>query len=355
MLHYRLSLVSCLLAVISFGFAGIASAQPSIDLKGKVMAGDSGVGGARVSLLVAKASDTTDASGAFRILAEPASVSRPKVRSNPMPIADPEVEIFDASGRLLLMSRETGNLSTPPLRQVETNRAAPQVSLAKSAALLDTLLITRSGFKARKVPVSSYRMDLDTLKLQPETQDFEIRKLTERTLQCRETSVPSLDLDLVCESDNDSLLASVYVQSKPVSCGALSAINYTVESAWIKTSEGIQPLSQVIYDGGGNHRNDRITFAWKGKFFSFYHSSFGFGWRACASPDCMQICQDKECRTILYDGCHRATCASPPALKVRCAKVKLDGTVPARLDPWAKQEGVANYPLLPCGGDPVCK
>lgn len=355
MLHYKLSLASCLFAVIFFGFASMASAEPSIDLKGKVVAGESGIGGARVSLLVAKASDTTDASGAFRILAEPASVSRPKVRSNPMPIADPEVEIFDASGRLLFMSREAGNLSTPLIRQIETNRAKPLVSLPKSAALIDTLLITRSGFQARKVPVSSYRMDLDTLKLQAETEGFEIRKLTERILQCRETSVPSLDLDLVCESDNDSLLASIYVQSKPVSCGALSAINYTVENAWIKTAEGIRPLSQVIYDGGGNHQNDRITFAWKEKFFSIYHSSFGFGWRACASPDCMQICQDKECRTILYDGCHRATCASPPALKVKCAKVKPDGTVPALLDPWAKQEGVANSPLLPCLGDGACK
>jgi hypothetical protein len=246
--------------------------------------------------------------------------------------------------------------SLDPQKSLDARRSTEgSPGLAKSAAAVDTLLITCKGFRSEKIPVPDYRMELDTIRLQPESDGFEIRKPSERTLTCGTSTPKVFDMDMVCESGNDSLHASVYVQSVPVSCGPLSALNYTVEAAWIKVAEGIQPLTQVLYDGGGNHKNDRIVFEWKGKFYSFYHSSFGFGWRACAPLDCMQICEDKECRTVLYDGCNRTTCAGPPALKVVCAVVTTKGTVPELLDPWRQQSGTPVYPRLPCNGDPVCQ
>ena len=342
-----------IIGYLAAAVATVLAADTGVDLKGKVVAaGGNGIGGARVLLLAAGSSDTTDASGAFRIVADQTPLIRPDGGIH-APSADRDIEVFDVAGRL------SGLYGRTPLYADGANGGKAGNSgvgprgpaLAKTSAVVDTLFITRAGFRGRKVPVPDYRMDLDTISLQPETAAFEIRKPAERTLTCGATTSKVLDMDLLCESANDSLHADIYVQSRPTSCVGFTGIGYTAERGWIRTTNGIQPLPQATYEGGGNNKNDRVSFSWNGKFYSFYHSTFGTGGRSCAPPDCMQTCQDKDCRTVLYDGCKRTTCAAP-ALRTQCVAVKPDGSVPERLDPWKQP---AARPLLPCGGDALCK
>jgi hypothetical protein len=371
-----------------FFMAAAAAPAPGIDLKGKVVAAADGapVAGARVYLLAAGVSDTTDADGVFHIVADRLGILRPDVGPlGPMAgwSAGRNLEVFDMSGRLVAGTREDGASvtdespmtdaqSAPPVQAVRIGiiehtplyagrpsrrasgnsaAAARSTALAKAAAAADTLQVTRAGFLALKAPVAEYGMDVGTLRLEPGSAEFKIRKPTEVSFTCGTTATKDLDKDLVCEIENDALKASIYFQSKPVGCVGLSGKTYAVENAWIKTDAGIEPLAEASYDGGGNHQNDRLGFAWKGKYYSLYHSSIGFGFRSCAAPDCMEVCKDLECREVLQSGCSRSTCAAQPALKTRCAVVQADGTVPERNDPWSPSQ----TPHLPCAGDPICR
>ncbi len=367
-------------------FTAISSGQ-SIDLAGKVVTTTgAGISNALVTLVNARLTDTTDASGVFRISGEPLAVNHPvhKVSNHSVTGAIQGIDVFDYSGKLVksiktesqstitqLYNSEMKSGISVRIIRVRTDNGSfsyqtvmprknvfsesvfqESAHLLKASTAADTLFVTKEGYKSRYVAVQNLKMNLDTIQLQAASAEFEIRKPSERTLTCQ-TTQKVYDVDLFCDCENDSLHATIYAQTRPESCGPMSAINYTVEKAWIKTSSGIEPLEEVIYDGGGNHHNDRITFLWNKRYFSFYHSSFGFGWHACNSSDCMQICKDAECRTILFDGCARAACASRPALNVRCVKVNIDGTVPERVDPWTKSEN--NPHPLPCPGDPICK
>jgi hypothetical protein len=240
-----------------------------------------------------------------------------------------------------------------PSRRPSGNSAAGAhaTALPKAAAAADSLQVTRAGFLAFKAPVPEYVMEIGTLRLEAGSAEFKIRKPTERSFTCGTSTTTALDKDLVCDIENDALKASIYFQSKPVGCVGLGGKTYAVENAWIKTDAGIEPLAEASYDGGGNHQNDRLGFAWKGKYYSLYHSSIGFGFRSCTAPDCMDVCTDVECRTVLQNGCGRSTCAAQPALKTRCAVVQADGTVPERIDPWSPLQ----TPHLPCGGDALCR
>jgi hypothetical protein len=368
--------------------AAAAAAAPAIDLRGKVVAAAGGepVAGALVSLLAAGVSDTTDADGVFHIVADRVAIRRPD--AGPLgPIAGwnagRSLEVFDMSGRLIAGTGEYGSStadpklrtdaqSAPPVKAVRigiidhtplyaelpslrpsgnTATATRATALSKAAAAADTLLVARAGFLALKAPVPEYVMEIGTLRLEPGSAEFTIRKPTERSFTCGASTTTALDKDLVCDIENDALKASIYFQSKPVGCVGLGGETYAVENAWIKTDAGIEPLAEASYDGGGNHQNDRLGFAWKGKYFSLYHSSIGFGFRSCAAPDCMDVCTDVECRTVLRNGCGRSACAAQPALKTRCAVVQADGTVPERIDPWSPLQ----TPHLPCGGDPLCR
>jgi hypothetical protein len=385
MIQLRITSVATFLLT---GILTVFSSGQGIDLKGKVVTqSGAGIGNAVVTLVAAKCYDTTDASGAFRIIGDSVEIKRnlKMPGQSAKKTGERNVKMFNLSGRLIKRFHTDDEHTISQLYRADRSEASSlsiiriqdsdgfkmhtviipggvgESYVAKSVksyvaatkSIADTLLITRTGYRSRKVPVTSLRTDMDTLQLQELTDTFEIRKPIERTLSCSITKV--LDCDILCDCENDSLHASIYVQTRPESCGAMSAIKYKVENAWIMTSGGIEPLQQVIYDAGGNHYNDRVTFLWNNTFFSFYHSSFSIGWRACSPLDCMQICKDAECRTILYDGCKRTTCENQPSLKVRCVKVETDGTVPERIDWWTYSSGDVDYQKLPCRGDVLCK
>lgn len=376
-------------ALVAFSVKG-----EEVDLKGVVVsaADGKGLGGAVVTLMDARASDTTEISGIFRITRKESAVRRQTGQKGLLHAAADRgtIELFDMAGRLLQptrsvengivnLSRQKGGTMSLVFVRIRRNNDdllykgittgclvkkgsatdPDRSTFAKITAFVDTLSIAKPGYRTMKVPVPGYMATIDTIRLQMQTDSFTIRKPSERTLSCAgmagATTVKAWDVDMLCECQNDSMHATVYVQTHPVSCGAMSAINYAVDNAWIKTSEGISLLTRAVYDGGGNHHNDRVTFEWKGRFYSFYHSSFGFGWRSCSPTDCMQICSDTACRSVLFDGCARSACTVKPSLRIRCVAVNNNGSVPVWLDEWTAHAGVDYYPRLPCPGDPICK
>jgi hypothetical protein len=341
------------------------SAQPSIDIRGQVMTGNAPLPGVQVSLKRAGLTDTTDDKGQFHLSGNPAAL-REGLSGRPTSLtANPNAAAYNAAGRTVMFAIEgkegrygsakgwwTGE--NRPASLGKAQQLSHPVSLEKSAAAVDSIVLSKPGYQERIFPLSNYVLSLDTIGLLAASQDFPIRKPSEHTIPCNGVTATHLEQDMVCEIENDSLRASVYIRTQPISCGPMSAVNYKTDGGWIRDAQGVQALAQIAYDGGGNHHNDRATFFWNGRFYSVYHSSFGFGWRACAPPDCMQVCQDLECRSIVYDGCSRSACDKPPALKVRCAVVQADGKVPERVDYWTAASGTQNA-MMPCRGDTMCK
>lgn len=175
------------------------------------------------------------------------------------------------------------------------------------------------------------------------------------------TTVTYWDIDHVCLFDNTELQMELYVRARPVGCtGFWGTPVYTVGAAWTKIDGQVAP-TMAQYDWGGNHHNDSIGFKVGEQLYVIWHSSIGWGWRACAPPDCSIVCDSGTdfgaCDPYAgftvdgTDGCARDTGDPPPPLPVVCVKVQSDGTVPPLLDPWTQHTGYDQYPLLPCGGD----
>ncbi|MCP4111983.1 MAG: hypothetical protein GY749_41720 [Desulfobacteraceae bacterium] len=176
---------------------------------------------------------------------------------------------------------------------------------------------------------------------------FSVRQPQNRTIDCCGDSRDYWDIDTVCHFQYGSIDAEIYVQATPTTCPycpGWGIAAYDTE-AWIKRDETISKFD-AVYDFGGGHHNDSITFELEGKEFKLYHSSFGFGWRSCYSPDCMQVGDE--------DGCQRQACSDRPALPVACMRVQADGTVPELVNPWEEQ-GYEDIPALPCLGDSLCQ
>ena len=97
-----------------------------------------------------------------------------------------------------------------------------------------------------------------------------------------------------------------------------------------------QPIDDVTYDWGGNHHNDFITLPSDEGTLKLNHSSFGFGFRVCHPPDCVQLL-DKE-GGVADDGCGLER--TRPAA---CVHIEDDGSEPPLPDPAAFER---------CPGDP---
>ncbi|MCP4123209.1 MAG: lamin tail domain-containing protein, partial [Bacteroidetes bacterium] len=168
---------------------------------------------------------------------------------------------------------------------------------------------------------------------------FRVRKPQARTFDCSEWNDTWWDADHVCHFQYGAVDAEIYVQATPVSCNFFGIPLYDTE-AWITVNGKVSRLN-AVYDHGGNHNIDSLTFRLEGKQFAFYHSSIRI-WK-CSPLDCMQVGDE--------DGCKRETCSDRPSLPVTCVRVNADGSVPELLDPWEQHEGYDDYPILPCPGD----
>ena len=142
------------------------------------------------------------------------------------------------------------------------------------------------------------------------------------------------DKDHVCTLIYDGVDGFVYVQAHATEFRDMGGGVMQTDGAW--TSIGGEVLATTgSYDWGGNHANDAIEIVHDGKQYRYYHSSFGFGWRACHAPDCLQI-YDGVGGALIEDGC-----TSERSVPAVCVQVELDGGVPPLVDDFE-----------PCPGDP---
>ncbi len=171
---------------------------------------------------------------------------------------------------------------------------------------------------------------------------FYIRKPQEHDLLCSqfpdripEFPFTTADTDWLCTFKWGDASGHIYVQATPVECFVLMTPQpvYGTE-AWLSVEGEASSLKNADYDYGGNHNNDFFEFDWQGERIKYYHSSFGFGWRACQPMDCIQV-YDLE-GNLLEDGC-----TTERTLPVTCVPIKADGTYDELVDDFEK-----------CSGDP---
>lgn len=166
---------------------------------------------------------------------------------------------------------------------------------------------------------------------------FAIRVPQLRTVPCTGQFCPSpstlRDEDYVCTFKAGSVSGFVYAQATPVRMTDVSGGTFESAGSWVSIDGRVSSV-QSSYDYGGNHHNDSLTFTYAGQSYRYYHSSFGFGWRACQPMDCVQeVAGD----AVLKDGC-----GPDRSLPIVCARVTDDGKVPALVDSFQKCVGDPN-------------
>lgn len=143
---------------------------------------------------------------------------------------------------------------------------------------------------------------------------FEIRKPLLREI---DDGILVEDVDYVCTLAFGETDAFFYIQATPFKCSATALCQFQTVGAWISDGGIVQPVD-AIYNWGGHHHNDWILIRMKGYSIRYNHSSFGFGWRSCQPPDCLQFEVDGR---LEQDGCEPER-----TLPVVCSQVWSDGT-----------------------------
>jgi len=172
---------------------------------------------------------------------------------------------------------------------------------------------------------------------------FSMRLPRTRTLTCvdeddNEYMWDTEDADWLCTFEHGGKKGVLYVQNTPVVCVTATSEQavYAGSFAQLWMEGGLQAAQSPLYDWGGNHRNDSLDFAYEGVRYRYYHSSFGFGWRACQNMDCLQVLNDDL--TVVEDGC---TCDR--TLTAVCTRIGTDGTFDQLVDTFEV-----------CPGDETC-
>lgn len=165
---------------------------------------------------------------------------------------------------------------------------------------------------------------------------FPMRRPASRTVACEEdpfscpdgTFVAS-DIDYVCTLSLDGHDAVVYLQATPtgVFVGGFPFPTYDDVRAFL--AEGDQLVEvDASYDYGGNHHNDFFTLVIGGVRYTWDHSSYGFGFRACQPPDCVK----REEGANYTDGCS-------PERTLPEACIAVSDPLPALVDNFSPCEG----------------
>ncbi len=150
------------------------------------------------------------------------------------------------------------------------------------------------------------------------------------------------DLDYVCTFKYGGEEGFLYVQSDGVASRQMAGTEYAARAAFWSFGKVVTPAPGTEYDYGGNHHNDSIDLTRGGKKLRYYHSSFGFGWRSCMAPDCLQVLDGT---TVVEDGC-----TTERKLPVWCERVADDGALKPLVDGYKKCLGDPNAPDAGGGG-----
>lgn len=144
------------------------------------------------------------------------------------------------------------------------------------------------------------------------------------------------DKNFLCTIDYEDMHGFVYSHSRPIDCevfwGPMPVYETTIEL--IVDGSPVE-IVEPFYDHGGNHQNDALQFELDGRMYKIYHSSFGFGFRACQAMDCLQVFHSDGV-TLVTDGCTKDR-----ELPVVCKPIPEDGSCPDLVDEFK-----------PCAGDP---
>jgi len=149
---------------------------------------------------------------------------------------------------------------------------------------------------------------------------FEIRKPLPRQI---DPGLTVEDVDYVCTLVYGEIDAYFYIQTTPFKCSATGLCQFQTIGAWISDGGLVRPV-EASYNWGGHHHNDWILLRLKGLTVRYNHSSYGFGWRSCQAPDCLQIETDGM---LDKDGCEPER-----TLPVVCRQVWADGTYDPLVD-----------------------
>lgn len=147
---------------------------------------------------------------------------------------------------------------------------------------------------------------------------------------CPSETFDAFDKDYVCTLSVDGHDAVVYVRATPtsVNTGGFPFAVYDDVKGFVAEGDAIVEVP-ATYDYGGNHHNDFLSITLEGVRYTWDHSSYGYGFRACAPPDCLK----REEGTDFTDGCQ-------PERTLPEACIAVTDPLPALVDTFA-----------PCPGD----
>lgn len=133
------------------------------------------------------------------------------------------------------------------------------------------------------------------------------------------------EADFLCTLTWNGRHEYVYVAANPTQYRDWMGYTYEIAGAWHSDGTTSHRVDGVYY-WGGNHHNDTLTVTVDGYQFRYNHSSFGWGYRRCQAPDCLQVYHTADGGEV------QNGCLVDRALPEICVQVQLDGGIPELVD-----------------------
>lgn len=110
--------------------------------------------------------------------------------------------------------------------------------------------------------------------------------------------------DFICSFKYGDREGFIYAQASPTDCIQSMGLDpvYSTDTAIMYIGGKYTPITDLVYDVGGNHRNDNFRFTFEGKVYEYDHSSYGWGYRKCHTMDCLRV-YEADGETEILDGC----------------------------------------------------
>jgi hypothetical protein len=110
--------------------------------------------------------------------------------------------------------------------------------------------------------------------------------------------------DFICSFKYGGREGFIYAQASPTDCIQSMGLDpvYSTDTAIMYIGGKYTPITDLVYDVGGNHRNDNFRFTFEGKVYEYDHSSYGWGYRKCHTMDCLRV-YEADGETEILDGC----------------------------------------------------